>query len=133
VDFCHTTLVNQAPSIRAGNQKEALGLEHLEAPTDLSFLEPSYLFDLLFGPFNSGFNPGVAILNSTTDKRMTWELGVWGNNSDPFGYSIGNDWAHSGRYLGRKCGTAVFASGGTNRAGHACCGGWGRLASGCAV
>ena len=94
VQWTHIPVIG---AIRVGNQKEALGLEHLEAPTDLSFLEPSYLFDLLFGPFNTGFNPGVAILNSTTDKRMTWELGVWGNNSDPFGYSIGNDWALSGR------------------------------------
>ena len=89
VQWTHLPVIG---AIRVGNQKEALGLEHFEAPKDLSFLEPSYLFDMLFGPFNFGFNPGVAILNSTEDQRMTWEIGVWGNNSDPFGYSIGNDW-----------------------------------------
>jgi phosphate-selective porin OprO/OprP len=83
--------------IRAGNQKEAMGLEHLQAPKDLSFLEPSYLNDMLWGPFNGGFNPGVAILNNADDQRMTWEVGVWGNNSNPFGYSIGEDWAFTGR------------------------------------
>ncbi len=94
VQWTHIPLLG---AIRVGNQKEALGMEHLQAPPDLSFLEPSYLFDMLFGPFNNGFNPGVAILNSTADKRMTWEIGLWGNNSDPFGYSINNDWAFSGR------------------------------------
>ena len=84
-------------NLRVGNQKEAMGLEHLEAPKDLSFLEPSYLFDMLWGPFNGGFNPGVAILNNADDQRVTWEIGVWGNNNNPFGYSIGEDWAFTGR------------------------------------
>lgn len=83
--------------IRAGNQKEAMGLEHLEAPKDFSFLEPGYLFDMLWGPFNGGFNPGVAILNNAFDQHLTWEIGAWGNNNNPFGYSIGEDWAITGR------------------------------------
>ena len=49
------------------------------------------------GAVNGGFNPGVAILNSAFEQRLTWEIGVWGNDSNPFGYSIGNDWAFTGR------------------------------------
>ena len=44
-------------AIRVGNQKEAMGLEHLMAPKDLSFLEPSYLFDMLWGPLTEDSTP----------------------------------------------------------------------------
>ncbi len=84
-------------AIRAGNQKEALGLEHVQLAKDQSFIEPSYLTDMLFGPFNNGVSPGISIINASQDQRWTWQVGVWGNAGDPFGYSIGEDWAFTGR------------------------------------
>ncbi len=84
-------------TVRAGNQKEPLGLEHVESIKYLSFIEPSYLFDMVFGPFNLGFSPGVQVLNWSEDQDWTWQYGVFGNNTDGFGYSIDNDWAATAR------------------------------------
>lgn len=83
--------------VRVGNQKEPLGLEHVEPIKFLSFIEPSYLFDMVFGPFNLGFTPGVQVMNWSEDQSTTWQFGVFGNDSDGFGYSINNDWAVTGR------------------------------------
>ena len=83
--------------VRVGNQKEPLGLEHVESIRYLSFIEPSYLFDLVFGPFNLGFSPGIQVLNWSDDQETTWQFGAFGNESDGFGYSINNDWALTGR------------------------------------
>jgi phosphate-selective porin OprO/OprP len=83
--------------VRVGNQKEPLGLEHVESIRSLSFIEPSYLFDLVFGPFNLGFSPGVQVLNWSDDQETTWQYGVFGNDSDGFGYSLNNDYAFTGR------------------------------------
>lgn len=84
-------------TIRVGNQKEPLGLEHVEPIKYLSFIEPSYLFDMVFGPFNLGFSPGVQVLNCTQDQNWAWQYGVFGNNTDGFGYSIHDDWAATAR------------------------------------
>ncbi len=84
-------------NIRAGNQKEPLGMEHMMSFKFTDFSERSYLQDMVFGPFNNGFNPGISMFNISDDERWTWAIGGFGNNSDPWGYSIGDDWALTGR------------------------------------
>lgn len=83
--------------VRAGNQKEPLGMEHMMSYKATDFNERSYLQDMVFGPFNNGFNPGISVFNFSEDQRFTWAIGGFGNNSDPWGYSIGDDWALTGR------------------------------------
>jgi phosphate-selective porin OprO and OprP len=61
------------------------------------FLERSYLQDVVFGPFTNGFSPGISTYNWTEDERATWAIGWFGNSSDVFGYSLGNDYALTGR------------------------------------
>jgi phosphate-selective porin OprO/OprP len=84
-------------NVRVGNQKEPLGMEHMMSFKFTSFLERSFLQDIVFGPFNNGFNPGILAFNTSDDERLTWAIGAYGNNSDPWAYSIGDDWALSAR------------------------------------
>jgi phosphate-selective porin OprO/OprP len=84
-------------NVRVGNQKEPLGMEHLMSFKFTSFSERSYLQDIVFGPFNNGFNPGILTFNSSDDQRLTWAIGGYGNNSNPWAYSVGDDWALTGR------------------------------------
>jgi phosphate-selective porin OprO/OprP len=82
---------------RAGNMKEPIGFEHIQSSRWLEFIERSYLQDTIFGPFNNGFNPGLMFFNEWGEERGTWWLGAFANNSNPFGYGIGDDWAVTGR------------------------------------
>ncbi|MDZ4820828.1 MAG: porin [Planctomycetota bacterium] len=84
-------------NVRVGSQKEPLGMEHLMSFKFTDFMERSYLQDIAFGPYNNGFAPGISALDLSEDGRWTWAAGIFGNNSDPFGYSIGDDWAITGR------------------------------------
>jgi phosphate-selective porin OprO/OprP len=84
-------------NVRVGNVKEPIGMEHIQSSRWLDFIERSFWQDAIFGPFNNGFNPGFYAFNWTDDEMGTWAGGVFANNSDPFGYSIGDDWALTGR------------------------------------
>ena len=61
-------------NIRAGNQKEMIGLEHLTSSRFLDFMERSPLQDAFNGPNNNGYTPGVSAFNITPDQRATWAL-----------------------------------------------------------
>jgi len=84
-------------NFRAGNFKEPIGFEHLESDSYLPLMERSYLQDFVFGPFNGGYTPGLAFFNWTESQHNTWAVGLFGNNSDNFGFSLGNDYAVTGR------------------------------------
>jgi phosphate-selective porin OprO/OprP len=84
-------------NFRVGNFKEPIGFEHIESDTFLPFMERSYLQDFVFGPFNGGYTPGLDFFNWTKDQNATWAIGLFGNNDDNFGYSLGNDYALTGR------------------------------------
>jgi phosphate-selective porin OprO/OprP len=84
-------------NFRVGNFKEPIGFEHMESDTFLPFMERSYLQDFVFGPFNGGYTPGLDFFNWTKDQNATWAVGIFGNNDDNFGYSLGNDYALTGR------------------------------------
>jgi phosphate-selective porin OprO/OprP len=84
-------------NFRAGNLKEPIGMEHIQSSRWLDFIERSYLQDAIFGPFNNGFNPGMMFFNEWGEERGTWWIGAFANNSNPFGYGIGDDWCVTGR------------------------------------
>jgi len=73
--------------IRAGNQKDPFGFEHLTSSRWLNFMERSYAQDLYEGPFNNGFIPGVRLLNTSDDQRATWSVGAFKNTQNVFGFA----------------------------------------------
>ncbi len=86
-------------NVRIGNQKEPFSLEHLNDARYLEFLERSYLFDFSQNSrFNNGRNPGVSVFRTWADDRVYSAVGVFKNNSNLFGYGIGDgDYAVTGR------------------------------------
>jgi phosphate-selective porin OprO/OprP len=84
-------------NFRVGNFKEPIGLEHLTSSRWLDFMERSYNQDLFYGPFNNGFMPGTMLFNWREDERATWALWAGPNQSNLFGYHIGNDFAGTAR------------------------------------
>ena len=74
-------------TVRAGNQKDPFGFEHMTSSRYLNFMERSYAQDLYEGPFNNGFIPGIRSINSTEDQRFTWSYGLFKQNANPFGYA----------------------------------------------
>ena len=72
--------------IRAGNQKDPFGFEHMTSSRWTNFMERSYGQDLYEGPFNNGFIPGVRLFNTSDDQRMTWSVGAFKNVVNPFGF-----------------------------------------------
>ena len=82
--------VRQLPilgTVRIGNQKDPYGYEHLTSSRWLNFMERSYAQDAFEGPFNNGFLPGIQILNSNEEGDIGWQVGVFKNTSNPFGFS----------------------------------------------
>lgn len=72
--------------VRAGNQKDPFGFEHMTSSRWTNFMERSYGQDLYVGPFNNGFIPGIRLLNTSDDQRMTWSVGAFKNTVNPFGF-----------------------------------------------
>lgn len=72
--------------IRAGNQKDPFGFEHMTSSRWTNFMERSYGQDLYEGPFNNGFVPGIRLLDTSDDERMTWSVGAFKNTANPFGF-----------------------------------------------
>jgi phosphate-selective porin OprO and OprP len=85
-------------NFRVGSFKEPIGFEHLESDAFLPFMERSYLQDFVFGPFHGGYSPGMAFLDWTENLEHTWGIGFFGSDSDNFAYSLGNDYALTGRW-----------------------------------
>lgn len=73
--------INHIPwirTVRIGDQKPPLLLEHLTSSRFLDFLERSPLFDINYHR-NGGFVPGIQIFDWTENERMTWQLGLFKN------------------------------------------------------
>jgi phosphate-selective porin OprO/OprP len=85
-------------ALRAGNQKDPFGYEHLSSCRYLDFMERSYCQDAFVGPFNDGFVPGISARNGTTDGLLGWEAGEFVNTAAPFGFS---DFAGGSMTVGR--------------------------------
>ena len=84
-------------NVRIGNMKEPIGMEHVNSSRFLPFIERSFLMDVVFGPFNNGFTPGVMMFDRREDERATWALGWFSAHNDAFGYGIGPESAVTGR------------------------------------
>ncbi len=84
-------------NLRFGNIKEPMGFEHMMTDSQLPFMERSYLQDFVFGPFNGGYSPGIEMIDVRQDLKGTFSLGWFGADDNQFGFSLGNDYAVTGR------------------------------------
>ncbi|MBL8813103.1 MAG: hypothetical protein JNM43_23245 [Planctomycetaceae bacterium] len=87
ITFREVPIVN---NLRIGNVKEPIGFEHLTSSRYLEFMERSYNQDIFTGAFNNGFTPGVVVWDNWAEEHGTWSTGVFKNNSNGFGYGIGD-------------------------------------------
>ncbi len=76
-------------SVRVGNLKNPIGLDHLTSSRYLDFLERSPGFDAYYNRQN-GFVPGIMIFNNTEDERMTWQVALTKYNNGVFAWNTGN-------------------------------------------
>lgn len=127
-------------NVRVGNQKEAIGFEHMRSSRFLPFMERSFNQDAFYGAFNNGFTPGINAFNNVFEEHATWAIGlfkptnnVFASNTTPGAYSVtgrltwvpwyvddGRGLLHLGvsaRQAGMTAGTARFRTRGPERAG----------------
>ena len=80
--------------VRVGNQKPAIGFEHLVSSRFLPFMERSYNQDTFYGGTYNGFWPGVSAFDTYGyDDDGTWNVGLFKPTDNVFAAS-----AHSGDY-----------------------------------
>jgi hypothetical protein len=85
-------------NIRVGNQKEAIGFEHLVSSRYLPFMERSYNQDTFYGGSFNGFVPGISMFNTMWDNRGSWNIGVYKPAINVFSYNnISSDYSVTGR------------------------------------
>ena len=93
--FTHLPVVG---NIRVGNQKEAIGFEHMVSSRFLPFMERSYNQDTFYGGSFNGFTPGISMFNTMWNNRGTWNIGVYKPAINVFSYNnISSDYAVTGR------------------------------------
>lgn len=85
--------------VKIGNQKEAIGFEHLVSSRFLPFMERSYNQDTFYGGLFNGFNPGVSASGTYgTEEIGTYNLGLFKPTNNIFAYNTGEgDYAVTGR------------------------------------
>lgn len=94
LQFSHMPIGN----LRIGNQKEAIGFDHLVSSRYLPFLERSYNQDSFYGGAFNGFTPGAALFNNFWDDRASWNVGIYKPTSNVFAFSSNDDdYAVTGR------------------------------------
>lgn len=80
--------------VRIGNQKPAIGFEHLVSSRFLPFMERSYNQDSFYGGGYNGFWPGVSVFETYgDDDDGTWNIGAFKPTNNAFAAS-----AHDGDY-----------------------------------
>jgi phosphate-selective porin OprO/OprP len=84
------TQIPRIGTARVGNVKPPISFEHLTSSRYLHFLERSLAFDAFIGGLDNGFRPGVMMFNHTEDENVTWQLGVFKNNTTVFGWNQGD-------------------------------------------
>ncbi|MBM4000747.1 MAG: hypothetical protein FJ297_14620 [Planctomycetes bacterium] len=78
-------------NIRIGNQKEAIGFEHLVSSRFQPFIERSYNQDTFYGGTFNGFSPGVSFFNTYGEEDIgTWNVGVFKPMNSVFSYNTGD-------------------------------------------
>ena len=87
-------------NLTVGNFKEPIGFEHLVNDRFLEFMERSYNQSVFYGAFNGGVSPGIMLLElERRMERATWALWTGPNQSNPYGYHVGNNvFAFTGRF-----------------------------------
>lgn len=96
-------------TLRAGNQKDPFGYEHLANCRTLDLMERSFCQDAFVGPFNDGFVPGIQAMSGTPDGRVAWQLGEFANTQAPFGFT---DFAGGSMTTGRLVWVPTWEEGG---------------------
>ena len=91
---------NKTPvgNLRIGNQKEAVGFEHIVSSRFLPFMERSYNQDTFYGGSFNGFSPGASLTKNIWEDRASYNLGVYKPTNNVFGFNNHDgDYAISGR------------------------------------
>jgi phosphate-selective porin OprO and OprP len=85
--------------VRIGNQKEAIGFEHLVSSRFLPFMERSFNQDTFYGGTFNGFTPGIqATRNYGCDDMGVLQLGLFKPVNSVFAFSTGDgDYSAVGR------------------------------------
>lgn len=85
--------------VKIGNQKEAIGFEHIVSSRYLPFMERSYNQDTFYGGAFNGFNPGITASGTYGDDEIgTYNVGIFKPASNVFGYNTGDgDYSVTGR------------------------------------
>lgn len=78
-------------NVRVGNQKPLYSFEHLTSSRFLTFLERSLGFDAFAEGQNNGFEPGITVSDTYSDKRGTSGAGVFKYTRSPFGWNVGRN------------------------------------------
>ena len=86
-------------NIKVGNQKEAIGFEHMVSSRFLPFMERSYNQDTFYGGVFNGFNPGITALGTYgDDEDGTYNIGIFKPTNSVFAYNTGDgDYSVTGR------------------------------------
>jgi phosphate-selective porin OprO/OprP len=82
--------------VRVGNQTKPIGMDNNTPAPDLPFMERSDINDAFYGPFDNGFDLGLAVRNWSEDERVTWTYGVYRPTTNVFGVAL-NKYAGGGR------------------------------------
>lgn len=99
-------------NVRIGNQKPAIGFEHLVSSRFLPFMERSFNQDAFYGGRFNGFLPGVAMFDNWGANEMgTWNLGLFKPTDNVFAVN-----AHDGDFatVGRLTRLIWFENDGAN-------------------
>jgi phosphate-selective porin OprO/OprP len=94
LQYSHTPIGN----IRVGNQKEAIGFDHLVSSRFLPFMERSYNHDTFYGGAFGGFTPGASVWDNFADERAGYSVGIFKPCNNIFGFNNNDgDYAVTGR------------------------------------
>jgi phosphate-selective porin OprO/OprP len=85
--------------VKIGNQKEAIGFEHIVSSRFLPFMERSYNQDTFYGGAFNGFNPGITASGTYGDDEIgTYNVGIFKPANNVFGFNTGDgDYSVTGR------------------------------------
>jgi phosphate-selective porin OprO/OprP len=85
-------------NMKIGNQKEAIGFEHIVSSRYLPFMERSFNQDAFYGGLYNGFQPGVSIYNTYDNENGVWNMGLFKPTDNVFASGNGDgDYAVTGR------------------------------------
>ena len=94
LQFSHLPIGN----LRIGNQKDAIGFEHIVSSRFLPFMERSYNQDTFYGGTFNGFMPGASLSDNMLGDRGSWNIGVYKPVNNVFAFSNNDgDYAVTGR------------------------------------